>query len=586
MHSRRRNVNRKDTSDTPLRRDRSFVPLSRINELTRSFSPFEKVLFGFFVGIALFGSLGLLYAVNAKHLTSNEPVVGGSLKEGLIGFPRFVNPLLAISEADRDLTALLYSGLTKALPDGTLSLDLAESVEVSEDQLAYTFTIREDAVFHDGEPVTADDVMYTVHTAQDPAIKSPRRANWDGVLVEKVDEKTVRFVLPQPYGSFLENTSIGILPEHIWRGVSASEFPFIEGNTEPIGSGPYKIASVSRNTSGIPTRYTLTRNAGYALGAPYIERITLQFFAHETEARRAYEAGDISSLGGLSQEYASMIDDGIVYEAPLARIFAVFFNLNLKLFTEREVRQALDYAIDRDALIEAALSGKGAPIYGPIPPGILLLPEKERSEKTRDARVGEARAFLEDAGWELDENGVYTDDGAPLAFSIATLNIPDLVKSAEYVVEIWREVGADVSVKVFDQSDLNQSVIRPRKYDALLFGEVVGRELDLFAFWHSSQRNDPGLNVSLYANITADSALEKMRRTSDPEERRTLYETFIKETESDIPAIFLYSPTYTYVLPEDVGGVDLGVLSSPADRFAGIHTWFIETKRLWHFFTN
>ncbi len=221
----------------------------------------------------------LLYSVN-KALLVEVPARGGTLVEGLVGAPRFINPLLAISDADRDLSALVYSGLLRAQGEELIP-DLAESYEVSPDGTAYTFVIREDATFHDGSRVTAEDVVFTVAKAQDPILKSPKRANWDGVAAEVVDERTVRFTLKAPYAPFVENATLGILPKALWEEVSSDEFPFSALNTDPIGSGPFFVSTIERNPSGIPTTYLMRPFADYALGKPYLQEIRFRFFDSE-----------------------------------------------------------------------------------------------------------------------------------------------------------------------------------------------------------------------------------------------------------------------------------------------------------------
>ena len=168
-----------------------------------------------------------------------------------------------------------------------------------------------------------------------------------------------------------------------------------------------------------------------------------------------------------------------------------------------------------------------------------------------------------------------------LEFSIATSNSEELKSAAKIIKENWEQIGAKVTLNFFDTSDLNQNVIRPRSYDALFFGEIVGRDLDLFAFWHSSQRNDPGLNVALYTNIKADKLLENARTLSTLEERLKKYKEFAQEVEKDTPAVFVYSPDFIYVVPREMQGVDLRPVTIPSDRFLNITEWYTEVDRVW-----
>ena len=205
-----------------------------------------------------------------------------------------------------------------------------------------------------------------------------------------------------------------------------------------------------------------------------------------------------------------------------------------------------------------------------------------------------ARNGLLKAGWTPGPGGILqktTGTGksaktVTLEFSLATGNVPELRTAAQYLRQTWEKVGAKVTVRVYDQGDLSQNVIRPRKYDALLFGEVVGRELDLFAFWHSSQRIDPGLNIALYANAVADKVLERLRQTQSDGVRKQLYTQFYAQLQHDIPAIFLYTPDFVYIVSNDLRGLAIGFIETPSDRFLSAAQWHLETDYVWPFFTK
>ncbi len=237
----------------------------------------EKVVFSI-LSIILSGSALLLLLNLHNQFLVTIPTHGGSMTEGIIGSPRFINPLLAISDADRDLTQLVFSGLLRATPGGELIPDAADSYTVSPDGLTYTFTLKDNLTFHDGTPISTEDVAFTIERAQDPSIKSPKRANWDSVAVEVVSDKEIRFILKQPYAPFLENTTLGILPKHIWKNVLPEAFPLSFVNVEPIGNGPYRVKNSIRDSSGIPQKYVLKSFENYPLGEPYIDTLELVFF--------------------------------------------------------------------------------------------------------------------------------------------------------------------------------------------------------------------------------------------------------------------------------------------------------------------
>jgi len=568
-----------------------LLPIGNLSITIRSFSMTEKVIFFFFVCIFIITGLSLLTKINARFLVE-VPDYGGNITEGVLGTPRFVNPLLATSDADRDLVALIYSGLMKAHPEDGLIPDLAESFTISPDGLTYSFILKEDVRFHDGTKITTDDIEFTISKAKDPILKSPRRGSWDGVNVEKVSDKEIHFVLQQPYAPFLENTTIGILPKHVWEGADTEQFSFSQLNIEPIGSGPYKVNKVKRNSAGIPTNYTLQRFSEYALGKPFIKTINVRFYQNEDELLRAYKQKDIESARGFSARTAHELGgSGIRIEtAVLPRIFGVFFNQNqATIFTNPEVRKALSLSLDKEKIVSEILFGYGVAINSPIP--IRDNPLSKEPQKTEEERFKEAGDVLLKEGWEKNEDtGIWEyvgkNETLKLSFSIATGDALEIKSAGDLITENWKRFGADVSIEVFETGNLNQNIIRPRKYDALFFGEIVGRDLDLYPFWHSSQRNDPGLNIALYVNSTVDSLVEKARKISDPTLQQEKLAEFEAEIIKDNPAVFVYSPKFIYVVPNKVKGMLLGQLSIPAERFTNINEWYVETNHIWKIFNT
>ena len=571
--------------------------LNKVADAIYRFSFAEKIFFGFFAVVFILSTLLMMLKVNEQFLTS-VPKVGGTLHEGVIGTPRFINPLLAISETDRDLTTLIYSGLTRTTPNGDIIPDLAYSYEITEDGLEYIFKIRDDAVFHDGEPVTADDVVFTIEKAKDAVIKSPKRANWEGVNVEKISENEVRFVLAQAYSPFLFNTTIGILPKHIWENVSPEEFAFTQVNIQPVGSGPYEISKIKRSSAGIAERYELKSFDKFTLSKPYIKRIHISFYKNEQDLISALKNKEINSINSIQPSTARDLEklNFTVQQIPLPRIFGVFLNQSkAPVLTSKAVRSALDTAVNKQILVDNVLHGYGTVANGPIPESIMPFTQiedlgttQEEQKQIEQDSIVSAIKILEDAGFELNESGIMereTRDGTELlSFSVSTANVPELVLAAESVIESWKSIGADVTLKVFDSSDFNQNVIRPRNYDAILFGEIIGRDLDFFAFWHSSQRNDPGLNIADYANIDVDDALEEARQLDNSPERVEKLRIFMNEIQKDIPAIFLYSPNFIYVVPEKLQGVVPKNIATPSERFLSVYNWYLETDTVWRIF--
>lgn len=562
--------------------------LDTIEESIGSFSPAERAAFIAAALVFALSVIWLLVKINDLFLV-DIPARGGSFSEAEVGTPRFANPILAISDSDHDLSALVYSGLMREMPDGSIIPDLAESYSVSPDGLTYTFDIRPDATFQDGTPVTADDVAFTVLKAQDPDLKSPEFADWDGVTVTVVNEKEITFTLKQPYAFFIDDTTLGILPKHIWASVTDDNFAFSVYNTMPVGSGPYAVSSVSRDASGVPTEYELSAFDGFALGAPYIQNISLKIFSGDADALAALKDGSVDALSDIGPS-AMPIDvaNARTIQAPYTRVFGLFFNQNQNaVFADHAVRTALDESAPRQTIVGSVLSGFGTALDGPLPSSIA--PETASSSSATSS-LNIASSTLAKDGWKIGTDGTLIKtskkSSMPLAFSISTGDVPELVATANILKSAWSALGVAVDVKVFDQSDLAQSVVATRNYDSLFLGMVLGRDPDLYAFWDSSQRNYPGLNVAEYTNAKADKVLADLRSTSTPAVQESDRNKFLSYVASDTPAVFLYSPDFIYAVPNDIKNISIGPVTVAADRFENVWQWYIDTEKVWGWFAQ
>jgi len=570
-----------DAAREQLMRVRRIPSLERLGTQVRAFSPGDRVLFyllAILVGIA---SLSGLYALE-QSLLVEVPAYGGTLTEGEIGSPRFINPLLAISDADRDLSQLTYAGLMGLSGTGALVPVLAEDYTVSADGKSYTFVLRKNATFSDGVPVTADDIVFTVQKAQNPALKSPAYANWAGVDASVVDSRTVRFTLAKPYAPFLGLTTLGILPERLWRNVSDEEFPFSTLETNPVAAGPFKVVSVSRDASGLIQNVLLAANPHYVLGRPYLDNIRFNFYSRTEDLTSAIKNGEVESAYDVPSSYELTV--------PYARVFGVFWNPSEKpVYARAEVRKALSLALDRSAIVDTVLGGHATAIMGPVPPGgsIKQVPIPQSKNPTADAAH-----VLQVAGWTYD--GALRVWKAPASggkqtldrITIRTSNVPELKSVATSVKTDWERLGIPVDIELYEPGDLSQNVIRPRKYEALLYGMVIGRDQDLYAFWDSRERNDPGLNIALYANKTVDALIEDTRNSSDPAHRAANLQKIEDIIAADYPAAFIYAPDFTYAVPTDLRGVELPQITTPADRFATVASWYKTTDEVWPFFAK
>jgi peptide/nickel transport system substrate-binding protein len=579
-------------------------------EAIASFSKKEFAVFMVVSSIAVISTFVMLAKLNSMFMVS-VPMTGGTITEGIVGSPTLVNPVIAISDADKDLTSLVYSGLMRKNSDGTFIPDLAESFTISPDGTSYTFVIKKDAKFHNGTKITANDVVFTIEKIKDPLIKSPRKNSWDGINISKTDEYTVVFTLAKPYISFLDNTTIGILSSELWKNVNINEFNLSPLNTKAIGSGPYKIKSVSKNNDGIPEEYKLERFKNFSLGKPLIKNINIISYSNEKELIKALSNNSIDQAGGISPENANTFKKNkyTIYTATLPRIFGVFFNSNNnKIFSDTTVLKSFDLALDRQTIVGQVLNSYGSTVHSPIPEKIT---EDDSMNKYNRAKIEEANNLLEKAGWIKGEDGIRAKGGTTtktitkkvkgktvtekvksntpsvrLSFSLTTGDTPELKKSTELIKEQLALIGAEVDIKkVYETGQLNQ-IIRARDYEALFFGQVVNHESDLYSFWHSSQKADPGLNIGMYSNKKVDSILESVQKILKNEERLAKYEDLKKEFDNNIPALLIYSPKYLYITSSNLNNISIETVTIPSDRFNFIYKWSADTDRVWKIFTK
>lgn len=555
--------------------------------LPRLFSRSEKIRIVTSGTIAT-GSFLALAIILIIRFTIPVPDTGGTLREGAIHEPRFINPVYASTDTDRDISNLVFSKLIRYSTSGAPEMDLAERVEVSDDGKEYTVTLREGILWHDGEAFSADDVVFTIHLIQDSAYKSPLRGNWQGVTIEKIDEKTLRFVLRQPYAPFMENLAIGILPEHLWKKIPRESAILSDLNLKPVGTGPYQFEKFSHLDDGTITSVVLTQNEHYHLEGPYLNEIRFSFYPDEEHLEAAYRKNDIDSFVIFSKKTADDISelDVNTYPLKLPKLFAVFLNASTQPALGRiKVRQALGAAIDREALIGKTLASGGTVVNSAIPAGTFGHNEEI---PPIEFDPDEARHLLSQDGWKLNEStgSLERSEGSgkkktvqKLELRLATSDAKDLAQAADLIADMWRAIGAKVEVTKLEVNDLEANVIRPRNYELLLFGEVFGHDPDPFAFWHTSQLKDPGLNIALYANTKVDKLLEDARRTRDPETREAKYREFQDIIANDVATIFLYSPMHYYAVRKSILGIKINSLTLTDERFSDINRWYEETRR-------
>jgi len=541
--------------------------------------------------LVILGSSLAMAIIWSQSMASDTPTEGGTLTEGVLGNPRFINPVLAVTRADQDVAALVFNGLMKLDESGTLVNDLAESVTVADDGLTYNVVLRKDITWHDGVPLTARDVSFTIGLLQNPDLKSPLRGNWADVTVEEINEYELNIILAEAYTPFIENFTVGIVPRHIWSLVPIEQIPFSQYNTEPIGSGPFALNRVFRDKTGLITTYEL---AAYPQGnqRPHIAEIVIHFYPTESEIITALADSDIDSSAYITHPQLAQFtnqNEIQIIEQPLPRIFTLFFNQNRSVsLRDTAARQALDASLNRPDIIDQAVSGYGVPTNAPVPPDHNALQSTSQEDEMASSSLEIASDILRTGGWEQNQSGNWEkeidDQDELLSVTIQTANTEIFSRTAHQVADNWRELGVIVQIDEYEQSDILQSVIRTRDFQVLLFGLDMSKSVDLYPFWHSSQREDPGLNIAQYANIEVDALLQTARTTQDPEERLTSLVEILEVFRAEVPAIFLFVPTFTYVTQTDMLITPMTGLSRPQERFMNIHNWYRASDTVWPLF--
>lgn len=554
---------------------------SQLKYLPRLLNTTEKrigivaILIILFTGTFLAGRL-----INAHRAIG--PAVGGEYTEGLVGIPQLINPIYAsTSDVDSDLSKLIFNGLMRYDTIDGLVLDIADSYEISDDSLVYTFKLRKDAYWHDGEPVRAEDVLFTMSAIQNPEYRSPLEVSFSGIKVDQIDEYTVQFTLNETFAPFLSLLTVGILPSHIWQDVAPLNALVTEYNKKPIGSGPYKFEKLLKDAKGNIRSYTLERNANYHLGAPYIDRLHFKFYPETTSAVEALRNHNIEGIGYLPLESVEDFqrDNSVKLLFPsLGQYVAAFFNQNHNdILKEDLVREALALGINKEGIVENVLNNQGATIKSFILPGMI---GEYPDINIQVYDPPSAREKLEKAKWVLEEGStIRKKDDKELALEIVTVNTKELVSVANELALQFAEIGVKINIRTVDSATFQSDTLKNRNYDILLSGELYGIDPDPYAFWHSSQTNYPGLNLAGFSNRKADEYIETARKIGDPDKRSEALRSLQDLVAEEISALFLYQPSYSFAVSSKIHNVDVQNIVNPSDRFSRVQTWYIKTRR-------
>ncbi len=547
-----------------------------INQIFNSFTKTERQIF--WGSLLIFLASGILWAILIFQTATIEvPVESQIYREGVIGQPIAINPVIAgTNDVDRDLIELLFSGL----------IDLSESYKVSPDGQTWNVTLKSNLRWSDGKPITSDDILFTIDAIQNPNSRSPLFLTWQGIVVNRISEREVEFALRTPYAFFLDNLKgFRIIPRHIFGAIPVENFRLSEFNLEPVGSGPYRFISSEKRKDGFITGYKLATNEHFSLEKPFIKEFEVKFYPSTAEAIDAFNQKRIDGLGGISPKNLGNLKlSHQILEIRMPQYYAIFFNKSAAPNLEDpDLIRALSLATDKKRIIDEVFLGRASIVNQPILPvmdgyDISASPMTEFS-------IEEAVSLLEDDQWELnEENNIRTKKVSGqeklLEFSIVVPQISFLTETIEIIKADWAKAGISLKPIFLNPADVTNEVIKTRNYQMIIFGNILRSNPDIFSFWHSSERFYPGLNLALYNNKKVDSLLESTRKNFDPESRGKELSELQNLISKDMPAIFLYSPTYLYVGPKNLGGFEERVINTPADRFKNVHRWYLKTTRI------
>ena len=600
-------------------RQKRLPSLKQLKYIGKFYNEKEVLITKIALLTALLSSISL-GAILYKQYISLQPEAGGEYVEAVIGAPTYVNPLFAqTNDIDQDLSRLIFSSLIKLDKNGQLIGDLAQKWEIDEQQTTYTFTIKPNVLWHDKQPLTADDVVFTVQSIQEKNFKSPLYITFRNVQIRKINDRTVSFTLAEPFAPFLSVLTFGILPEHLWQEINPQHAILAELNLKPIGSGPFQFSSLLKDKKGNIRQYSLERFKDYYGSGPFIKKITLKFFSGFEQAQSAVISGNADGIGFLPQ-YKEDAESQILeqkssnlYKFSIPQYTALFFNQasNLSL-ADKSVRQALALATSKFQIIDSSFQGVAQVVDTPILAGMIgytenlqtILYDTAKAEKILDdaayKRVYAADELPDNQDNEQSqeqitriitsgsknlglgkEEEIYTREkqDKQLEITLTTIQKDEMIRTAEIIRELWQDIGIKVNLQIVEIGKIQKEVIKPRAYEVLLFGQILGKDPDPYPFWHSSQANDPGLNLAMYENKEVDRLLEDARQTPNKEEREEKYIEFQQKIIDDIPAIFLYSLQYTYLVPDKIKGIDRERITHTSDRFSTIENWYIKTKK-------
>lgn len=514
----------------------------------------------------------------SAYYQSEQPVAGGTYREGIVGEFANLNPIYASTNTDRSAAKLMFSTLFKYNDQGEIVGDLATDWSVNDNGTVYTVHLRENAKWHDDVDVTADDVVFTYQTIQNQDVRSVFNSSWQGIDIKEEDKYTVSFTLPNSFGPFIHSlTKGGILPKHVLNNVNPEQMRSSQFNTtSPIGSGPFELSEITESNG--TTEIRLRKFNEYYDGAPNINQMILIGYDDQDDMIEDFNGGELAAIGGLKGVDFSVINEKLNHvwnDAPLTNGVYMFFKTSDAALTSVDLRTALTQATNQVDILKS-LNGRFISVDSPLLKGQLGY-HQDITQRQYDPE--QADKALNKLGWKKAEDGWrYDKDGNKLTLVMTTQDSDYYPKVAEIIKEQWAAQGINLEVQLVDESAIQSNNIIPHNYQIFLSGIEIGHDPDVYVFWHSSQAGVGGFNLSEYKSDTADAALENGRTRTDDDLRDAKYLPFLQAWAEDAPAVGIYQPTYVYVQQGRAEGYEPSLITAPEERYNNVRNWYVNQE--------
>ncbi len=508
---------------------------------------------------------------------NTEPAYGDTLIMGSIGDASTLLPVLASDSASSDISGLVYNGLVRYDKDLQIEGDLAESWEISPDNLTFTFHLRKDVVWHDGAPFTAEDVLFTYQLLVDPKTPTAYAERYRQVAkAEVVDPYTFRVTYEKPLATALVSWAFAMHPKHLLENQDITRSPL---GSHPVGTGPFRFVEWRRGE-----KIVLEANPDYHEGRPYLHRVVYRIIPDTSTMFLELQSGGLDFMSLTPLQYAMQTETPAFrrrfnkYKYPAFGYTYLGYNLRRPLFQDKKVRQALSFAINKQELVDGVLLGLGQVASGPYKPG--TWPYNENVERY-PYDPEKSRALLAEAGWrDSNGDGILDKEGRPFVFTIVTNQGNDQrIKAGEIIQRRFREVGIDVKLRVIEWASFLKEFINPGNFDATILGWSIPIDPDSYDIWHSSKTGPDELNFVHFKNDEVDRLLEEGRRSLDQDRRKEIYDRFQEILAEEQPYTFLFVPD---ALPAVAGRIK-GIEPAPAGIMYNFIKWYVpEDEQKYH----